>query len=384
MKAMLRNLAVLGAIGVACTAGASAGIQQPNSTNGARSEQVAVADAVITPAMSDAINAHAAKANRIAQQIRETAGGMNDASYTNLSLALLGASEAGLDAAASAQSYKMAMTAIRSADETSARGARPRGVRPEGVKPADFQPEALGIANTEFVFYPIVPCRLLDTRANGIMITPWVPYPVDFDGGNAGNAAGCTYSGVAAQLDGSLSGLTRAALAINLTVTGSSVGGWIAARPVGSTNLTSNQNFNAGQDLANLVIVQNAGTTADFELIASQATHAVVDVLGVFAPPLASPLDCVYVSLAGTGTGNVANNSEYDFANSAACSAGYTAVSIHCEYSGASPAGLALTQIGPGLGGGGYFACIWRNQTGGALDGSRFNTHTRCCRIPGR
>ncbi len=380
MKAMLRNLAVLGVIGVVSTAGASPLTAQENSTNGARSEQVAVADWVITPEMSAAINAHVAKATRIAQQIRMTSGDMDYASYTNLSQALLGASEAGLDAADSARSFKMAMTALRSANAASAPRVTRRGVMPTVIT------EAVGIGNvnTEFVFYPIVPCRLLDTRASGVRLSAWVPYPVYFDGSNWGNAAGCSFAGVSAQLDGSLSGLTRAALALNLTVTGSTVGGWIAARPVGSTNITSNLNFNAGQDVANMVIVQDSNaTSAMFELLASQPTHAVADVLGVFAPPLATALDCVSVDLNGTGTGNVLNNTEFNLMNAAVCPTGYTMASIGCDMGGSNhPAGLALTQVGAA--GGGWYACMWRNQTGLTLNGSSFVTTTRCCRSPGR
>ncbi len=381
MKCILRNLAVLGAIGAAATAAASAQTQQPSSSNGAGSQQIAVRESGFTPVMMAAINAHAAKASRIAQQIRESSGGMNDASYTNLSLALLGASEAGLNAAAAAQSYKTAMTAIRSADEAGVQRIKPRPVRTGGIQTADFGSST----DSEFVFYAIVPCRLLDTREDGgTRLAPLVPYLVDFDGGNFGNTAGCTYSGVVAQLGNSLSGLSRAALVINLTTTGASESGWIQARPVGSSSFTSNQNFYPGQNIANMVVVQNSGTAdADFELVAQVATHAVVDVLGVFAPPLASALDCTYATIAGSGSADVPNNTEFHFATPAACPATYALTSISCLYAGVSPPGLALTQVGS-LAEDGLYACVWRNQTGLSLSSSSFSTHSRCCRVPGR
>lgn len=196
-----------------------------------------------------------------------------------------------------------------------------------GIKAASF-----GSTTTEFVFYPIVPCRLLDTREGGTNLTPFVPYGVDFDGGNPGNTGGCTCSGIAAQLDNSLSGISRAALVINLTVAEPEAIGWIRARPVGSSNICSNQNFNPGDNIANKVIVQDANAADEFELLANQATHAVVEVLGVFLPPLATAIECTYETLDGTDTGNVANNSQFTFTDPAVCPATYTLTSIRCEY----------------------------------------------------
>ena len=390
MRGILHKVAVLGVIAVAGVAAAQSLAQQQNSSSPARPDEVAVRDVGFTPDISAAINAHAAKANRIAQQIRERSGGMDDASYTNLSLALLGASEAGIEAAASAQSYKAAMIAIRSPGMAGTGPVKQQHVTaPSSTENGDadnpiFGPDSLGSVSTEFVFYPIVPCRLLDTREGaGIKLAPLTPYPVDFDGGNPGNAAGCNFEGVLAQLGGTIGGLSRTALAINLTVTGALENGWIQARPVGSSNLTSNQNFYPGKNIANMVIVQDAGTVYEFELVASKATHAVIDVLGVFAPPVATALECTVASQYGAGTSDVANGTTFSFSSPVACPAGYTLTQVSCEYSSENaPAGLTLWQ--GGTSGGGRWACAWRNQTGGALNSSDFHTGSRCCRLPGR
>jgi hypothetical protein len=390
MRGILHKVAVLGVIAVCGVATAQSLAQQRSSRNPARSNEAIVRGNTLTPDILAAINAHAAKANRIAQQIRERSGDMDDASYLNLSLALLGASEAGLDAAVSAQSYRTAMTVIRSANKAGAGAV----IQPETTAALStgksetatsmVEPNSLGSASTEFVFYPIVPCRVLDTREGaGIQLTPLVPYPVDFDGGNPGNAAGCTFQGVLDQLGGVISGLSRTALAINLTVTGASENGWIQARPVGSANLTSNQNFYPGRNIANMVIVQDAGTFYEFELVASKATHAVVDMLGVFATPLATALECTVASQYGPGTSDVADGTTFSFDNPVACPAGYTLAQVTCEYNSSNaPAGLALWQ--GGTSGGGRAACAWRNQTGGTLNSSDFHTGSRCCRLPGR
>jgi len=390
MRGILRKVAVLGMITVAGAAATQSLAQQQNSKNRPRSKEVALRGVRIAPDISAAINAHAAKANRIAQQIRERSGGMDDASYTNLSLALLGASEAGLEAAASTQSYKMAMTAIRSADKAGAGPLKQQVITSPSTENGDaenliFGPDSLGSTTTEFVFYPIVPCRLLDTREGaGIMLAPLTPYPVDFDGSNPGNAAGCTYSGISAQLENNTAGLSRAALVMNLTVTGAVQNGWIQARPVGSSNLTSNQNFYPGQNIANMVIVQDdgTGTPAEFELYASKATHAVVDVLGVFAPPTATALECIVAEQSGAGTLDVANGTTFSFSSPVTCPAGYTLTQVTCEYTPQNaPAGLTLWQIGSS---GSSWPCAWRNQTGGPLNSSDFHTGSRCCQVPGR
>jgi hypothetical protein len=242
----------------------------------------------------------------------------------------------------------------------------------------------LGSTLTEFVFYPIVPCRLLDTREGaGTMLAPLTPYGVDFDGGNPGNAEGCTYEGVNAQLGGYISGLSRAALAMNLTVTGALESGWIQARPVGSTSFTSNQNYYPDQNIANMVIVQDPGSVSEFELRAQTATHAIIDVLGVFASPIATALECTVASQYGPGTSDVANGTTFSFGSPAACPAGYTLTQVTCEYSSENaPAGLSLWQ--GGTSGVGWSACAWHNQTGGTLDSSDFHTGSRCCRLPGR
>ncbi len=375
MKAILRNLATLVTIAIAYAAVASGQTQILISTGGVRSERPVARAAGITPETSAAINAHTAKTNLIAQKIREGSGGMSDADYTNLSLALLGASEAGLEAASSAQSYRTAITAIRSADQTAAQRVRPRPVRDAGI-----ESEALGDTTSEFVFYPIVPCRLLDTREGGPRLTALSPWSVWFDGGNYGGQAACTRSGVQAQLGGTIAGLERAALVINLTATGATVNGWIQARPVGSTAFTSNQNFYPGQNIANMVVVQNSGaSSADFELVASQPVHAIVDVLGVYAPPMAAALDCVDVRQQFGASGDLQNGEGCAMLfGEASCAAGYSTTSIRCEYVGMPyPTGIIhATTIG--------YACFWRNETGAGIPITNFYMNRRCCRIPGR
>jgi hypothetical protein len=296
----------------------------------------------------DAISARVAKATQIASAIRQ-ASPMDDSQFVGLSQALLGATDAGLEAAAGATSLKGALAAIR--------GARMQ--------------KALGSGVTDFVFKPIVPCRLLDTRANGIKLVASTPFGVDFDGGNPGNAAGCTFAGVAAQT-GTI-GTGRAALAINLTVTEPAGPGFIQARPVGTTNVTSNQNFVAGQDVAAYAVIQDAGTAAEFELFASVPTHAVVDVLGVFAPAGATALECNNQESASTP---IANNTTFAV-SSPACPAGFSPTGPTFRNTSTFSVNFVINNMFPN---GTAYTCQGQNVTGATVN---FQCGVRCCRVPG-
>lgn len=344
MKAMLGRSAFLAVFAMATPALAAP--VQSDGVDGSRS------------AFAAAVSAHAGKAITIANQIRQREG-LTEVEYVNLGQALLGAAPQELDAAASATSYKGAMSALKAAKASRAK--------------------ALGDNTREFVFYPFPPCRLLDTRANGIRLTPMTPYGVDFDGGNPGNAAGCTFAGQVAAFGGTTAGFSNTALMINLTVTGSLAGGFIQARPVGTTAITSNQNYLAGQDLANMVVVQDAGTAAEFELFASSATHAVVDVMGLFAAPLSTPLECTTV-VASNAT--VANGSSFSI--TASCPAGYGYSGAGSNFtSGQSP--FTWWQVSPNVPTTGGVptgtTCRGINETGFT---SPVHCYANCCRVPGR
>lgn len=244
---------------------------------------------------------------------------------------------------------------------------------------------ALGDTQADLVFTPITPCRIIDTRAAGgpIAAATTRDFRVTGSGfaGQGGVAGSCGVPNGPAT-----------AVVLNIVAVAPAGAGDLRLTPFGTAVPTASIiNYalpGSGLNVANGLVapICNPATTTctgDFTIMADgSAVQVVADVMGYFAAPVATALDCTNVTLAGTGTGNVANNTEFDFSSAAACAAGYAAVSIACEYAGASPAGLALTQVGaPGSL---FYACIWRNQTGGALSGSTFNTHTRCCRVPGR
>lgn len=355
MSITLRKLTLLG--GVALALSAACNIANANDyASGASLKRVPVeASGPAAASTMEAIQARMAKATAIAQRIRASSP-LDDANFVSLSQMLLGASDAGLQAASSALSYRDAASAIRSAGSA----------------------KTIGELSRDMVFYPITPCRLLDTRANAVRVAANTPFGVDFDGGNPGNVAGCTWAGVASQIGGPLgTGVSRAALALNVTVTEPLAAGFLQVRPVGTTNVTSNLNFVAGQTTPNLVIVQDANVGGnEFELFANAATHVVVDVMGVFAPPAATALDCTTVSAESTAT---AGTRVVDTLN---CAAGYAVTGGGVDTCG--PGGNCLndsqTLNATGPVSNGWFSSI--TNTSGVS--KVFNFYARCCRIPGR
>lgn len=147
--------------------------------------------------------------------------------------------------------------------------------------------KTLGNPALDLVFTPITPCRVVDTRA-GTKLAAGVTLNVDMDGGNPGNAAGCTHLGVG--------GPEVQGYAINITVTETGGGGFLQVQPFGVTPSTSWLNWTAANTtVANQGIVRNldnAGTEYTIKGNGSD-THVLVDWFGYFGPPTTlSSLSC--------------------------------------------------------------------------------------------
>lgn len=235
----------------------------------------------------------------------------------------------------------------------------------------------LGAASTELVYYPITPCRYIDTRNVGGPITQ----PRGFDLGLAGN----THGGSAACNPKTAVGGnedTIGAIAMNVTILGpTQAPGFIGVRPAGDTATTSLVNwYFAGPTIqaANAAVVsinQTPATVNEFEFFGN-STQVIVDIFGVFAAPTATALDCTN----GTETNVTANTAARNFNLAAtACPAGYSMVSNSCQASGDTMAGV-LTLAGQGtfIGGSNCFG-----HYAGATSANITNTPL-CCRLPGR
>jgi hypothetical protein len=227
-------------------------------------------------------------------------------------------------------------------------------------------PQVLGAVANDLVYTPIAPCRILDTRstAAGRIAANSTRSFV------AINASNFTSQGGSATNCNTL-GLSATAVAINLTAVAPSIAGYATAYPFGTAQpLAASVNYTAGAIVNNALIVQipNPLSSFDFTIYTFGQSHFVADIVGFFAPPLATPLQCVetantdLVITASGGTGN---------AVAPACATGYTQTATNCETtSWLMP--IVYFQSG---------TCSARNgdSTSQTLRASR-----TCCRIPGR
>lgn len=224
----------------------------------------------------------------------------------------------------------------------------------------------LGNLSNDLVYTPIAPCRIIDTRstAAGAIAANATRSFVAF------NASNFTSQGGSATNCGTL-GLNATAVAVNLTAVTPAAAGYATAYPFGTAQpVVSSINYAAGAVVNNALIIQtpNPLSSFDFTIYSASQSHFVADIVGYFAPPVATALQCVETAntdlvIAGNGgTGN---------AVAPACATGYTQTATNCETtSWLMP--LVYFQSG---------TCSARN---GDTVSQTLRASRTCCRIPGR
>ena len=226
--------------------------------------------------------------------------------------------------------------------------------------------QTLGALTNDLVYTPVAPCRILDTRnvaAGAIAANStrnFVAFGVSSFTSQGGSATNCGVNALAAT-----------AVAINLTAVTPSAAGYATAYPFGTAQpVASSVNYTAGAIVNNALIVQtpNPISSFDFTLYSFAQSHYVADIVGYFAPPVATALQCVETAntdltiAASGGTGN---------AVAPACATGYTQTATNCETTSWQMP-IVFFQSG---------TCSARNNdtTTQTLRASR-----TCCRVPGR
>jgi len=223
-----------------------------------------------------------------------------------------------------------------------------------------------GELGRDLVYTPVAPCRILDTRnvaAGAIAANStrnFVAFGVSSFASQGGSATNCGVNPLAAT-----------AVAINLTAVTPAAAGYATAYPFGTAQpLAASVNYAAGAIVNNALIVQtpNPISSFDFTLYTFAQSHYVADIVGYFAPPLATALQCVDTAktivedIAAGGTAN---------ANAPACAAGYTQTATNCETSSwLMP--IVFSNAG---------TCSARNNDAVPQD---LRASRTCCRLPGR
>lgn len=192
---------------------------------------------------------------------------------------------------------------------------------PQGLRSGQIV-KALGSAASDLVYTPVTPCRILDTRVAGGAISADSSRDFNAVVGSGGNFS----SQGGSATDCGMVAASHAAVVINLTAVTPSVAGYATAYPFGTARpLASSVNYAAGDIVNNTVVVKLPSplTTKDFSVYSFAGAHYVADVVGFYAPPVATALQCQSVD----GSLKTLAAGEYALLSTVNCPAGYTAVS---------------------------------------------------------
>jgi len=192
----------------------------------------------------------------------------------------------------------------------------------------EFSEPLFGTQTTsELVLYPLSPCRIVDTR----YATRWgSPGPI-----SAGETISIWTYGVRSDQGGeevSSCGVVSnaAAVVINVTVVPVAGNGYLKVYPSNSTppNASLVNYEQGGQHIANAVVQSQCyGCGNELDIYSYATSHVIIDVIGYFARPTATPLDNVVVT-------NVTTVPINGFANvlSPICPAGYRLTGGGCNF----------------------------------------------------
>lgn len=240
----------------------------------------------------------------------------------------------------------------------------------QGLPSEVVTPQALGDTATDLVFYPVQPCRVLDTRlstAGAIGYNGTRNFYVNTNLANqGGNAAGCGMP------------TDPVAVALNITSTNQDRIGHLRLYPYSTTPPNASiLNFQAGTNVVNAAIVQNCYLCGyDFTVESDwAASDVIVDVLGYFRSP-------TYTSLQQTvelSTGTTISTGSWATVDSPACPTGYVLTGGGVNWTGAT-INVWIWQSGPRDDGSAYRARV-NNQSGSTIT---VYTSGICARVPGR
>ncbi len=229
--------------------------------------------------------------------------------------------------------------------------------------------KSLGDPSQDLVYVPVTPCRILDTRVVGGPIA--ANSFRDFDltdvvrfAPQGGDTSNCNVGD-----KGSF-----AAAAINFTVVGPSIDGYITAFPyLSSMPTAATINYKAGDIRNGLAITRldQSAATHEFSVYSFAQTHLVADIVGYFAAPKPTALDCVTLTTAPVGVSGLSTLS------SPSCPAGYSAMSGNCRNENLTTTPIYL--MGGSLSDTQY-TCQYYSSSGTRL----LTAQVRCCRVPGQ
>lgn len=186
--------------------------------------------------------------------------------------------------------------------------------------------KALGDADSDLVYVPVTPCRIIDTRVAGGAIAANTVRGFDVTSissyaAQGGENSNCNGVGAAGSF---------AAAAINFTVVTPGAAGYMTAFPFGGTQpLAATVNYTSGDIRGNFAVVKlDQGPAAnELSVYTFAQTHLVADIVGYYIRTTVPSMECVNT----TQTSVVIPASGTDNANAPACAAGYAQTATNCE-----------------------------------------------------
>jgi hypothetical protein len=225
-------------------------------------------------------------------------------------------------------------------------------------------PALLGSMSSDLVFTPLPSCVIVNTSkpgGGGVMAAGSVRYF---------KASGTSF--ISQGGEDSNCGIPPGVHSLLVSVTSAtpSTSGYFKLWPYGTTQpLAANLSYTGGQLVQNeIILATSVGLSADFSVYSSGSSHFIANVLGYFAAPTATALDCNTQSSTATSiAAGAVGQAIYP-----SCDAGYTLTSISCETGNYN---TPLSGSGPGYG------CTAKNDNGSAIS---LVAKSTCCRVPGR
>lgn len=224
----------------------------------------------------------------------------------------------------------------------------------------------LGDLGADMVYTPVAPCRIVDTRS-----TPAGAIAAASTRSFVGAGALSYASQGGSATNCGLSQVSPGAIAINVTAVTPSGGGFATVFPFSAAQpATASLNYTAGAVVNNTVItkVPDPVGSFDFTVYTFAQSHFVIDIVGYFDSPEATPIACVNSSTTDLVLAAGATGSSQA---AATCPAGYGSAALTCESTSFDMP--LVMQSGD--------TCSARNNGGSP---ATLKAGWRCCRVPGR
>lgn len=138
--------------------------------------------------------------------------------------------------------------------------------------------------NSDLVYTPITPCRIVDTREvpSGAFVARSTRGFIGWGGSFAAQGGASNSCGLPLNTD-------NAAIAVNLAIVGPATDGYITAFPANAATmpLAATLNFYTGDVKANNTVLKLSqdGTATHFNIYSTSASHFIADVVGYYAKP---------------------------------------------------------------------------------------------------